>query len=181
MKITAVLVVIVLPYIALASDPSPYAGEEFRQITSLSESDIASLRRGDGMGFAKLAELNYFPGPKHVLAIAEQLNLSQSQLESSRLLYKKMRDRAVSLGEELLAAEYVLDQAFENDTVTATSLEESLLRIGIIRAQLRYTHLEAHLHQKQLLTAEQVSEYDAIRGYHTNKNGDSHHQGSHHK
>jgi len=38
---------------------APYAGEEHRAIKSLSDEDIAELRRGGGWGLAKAAELNF--------------------------------------------------------------------------------------------------------------------------
>jgi hypothetical protein len=37
---------------------------------------VASLLKGDGMGFAKAAELNGYPGPAHVLSVAKELNLT---------------------------------------------------------------------------------------------------------
>lgn len=179
MKTVFILFIIALPSITFASDRSPYAGEELRQISSLSENEIKSLRRGDGMGFAKLAELNHFPGPKHVLEIADQLNLSQSQIDASALLYQEMHDKAVLLGEKILKAESQLDQEFENESVTAQSLKDRLLEIGSVRAQLRYVHLESHLRQKLILTTDQVAKYDAIRGYGTNENGTALHPQSH--
>jgi len=165
MKIFVLLFAIVLPCLVLASDRSPYVGEELRHIASLSQSEIESLRRGDGMGFAKLAELNHFPGPKHVLDIAEQLSMSPSQVEATKQLYLEMKKKAVSLGEELLAAELFLDKTFKDGSVTRQSLENALMDIGSTRSQLRYAHLEAHLRQKQILSPEQISKYDAIRGY----------------
>lgn len=165
MRKIAFLLIIVLPCVSAASDRSPYVGQEIRSIKSLSRQEIESLRRGYGMGFAKLAELNNFPGPKHVLEISDDLELSPAQIASTRILYEEMLRNAVTLGEKLLSAESSLDQAFQNKTVDAGSLEIALHEIGRIRAQLRYVHLEAHLRQKQLLTPEQISRYDALRGY----------------
>jgi hypothetical protein len=156
----------VIPCILLASEESPYAGQELRQVKSLSEREIASLLRGDGMGFAKLAELNHFPGPKHVLEIADQLSLSPEQLSETRSLYEEMRRNAVALGRELLLAESRLDQAFQDKSISSESLESALLEISEIRARLRYVHLEAHLRQKKLLRPEQIQRYDEVRGYH---------------
>ena len=45
---------------------SPYAGQENRQIKSLSANDIQELKRGGGWGLAKAAELNGLPGPAQV-------------------------------------------------------------------------------------------------------------------
>ena len=160
-----ILLLTVAPPLGLAAEQSPYAGEERRAIKSLSETEIASLRRGDGMGYAKLAELNHFPGPKHVLELAEELGLGAAQLEATRALYEDMRQQAVALGEELLDAESRLDQAFAAQAISPVSLEAALLEIGELRARLRYAHLEAHLRQKALLTPAQVESYDRLRGY----------------
>ena len=52
---------------AAETTASPYAGQQARAIKSLSDDDIASLRSGDGMGMAKAAELDSYPGPRDVL------------------------------------------------------------------------------------------------------------------
>ena len=145
---------------------SPYAGQEHRAIKSLSEKEVNALRNGAGMGFAKLAELNHFPGPKHVLAVADQLELGESVVAESRSLYDDMHSRAVALGEQLIAAEEDLDRRFSAASIDEFALDEALREIGRIRAELRYVHLEAHLRQRRLLSDEQVAKYDEIRGYH---------------
>ncbi len=73
---------------------SPYAGEEQRPIKSLSATEVASLENGDGMGFAKLAELNQYPGPKHVLELASELGLTHSQVAQTESLFTDMRRSA---------------------------------------------------------------------------------------
>ena len=175
MKKTAALFLTVIPCFVIASDQSPYAGEELRSIKSLSEQEIESLRSGDGMGFAKLAELNHFPGPKHVLDVANELGLSPQQLAETKSLYEEMRRNAVILGEELLVAESRLDKNFEQGIISPESLEAALLEIGSLRAKLRYVHLRAHLSQTQLLRPKQIQEYDAVRGY----SATSHDRGKH--
>jgi hypothetical protein len=156
---------IMMPVATLAAEQAPYAGQEQRTIKSLSANEIQSLQNGGGMGFAKLAELNHFPGPKLVLDARDELELNPSQLAATEALYEEMRRNAVVLGEELLFAESGLDQDFEAGTISSESLHSALLEIGTIRARLRYVHLEAHLRQKQLLTAEQILKYDELRGY----------------
>ncbi len=165
MKKIATLFLTLISCIVLASDQSPYAGEEFRSIKSLSDHEIQSLRRGDGMGFSKLAELNHFPGPKHVLDVSDELGLSPHQLAETKSLYEEMRRSAVVLGEKLLVAESRLDQKFEQATISSESLEAAVLEIGRLRAKLRYVHLRAHLQQTQLLKPEQIRIYDAVGGY----------------
>ncbi len=84
------LLVITVPLAALASEQTPYAGEERRAIKSLSEQEVHALQNGGGMGFAKLAELNHFPGPRHVLDARDALELSPSQLAATESLYEEM-------------------------------------------------------------------------------------------
>lgn len=175
----ASLFVCMIPCFVLASDQSPYAGEELRSIKSLSAKEIESLRRGDGIGFAKLAELNHFPGPKHVLDSSDDLGLSPQQLTNTQSLYEAMRSDAVAIGEKLLAAESRLDEEFEQGSIEPKSLKAALLEIGQLRAQLRYVHLNAHLAQAQLLTVEQIRHYDSLRGYHDASQNHSEHQKPH--
>ena len=41
---------------------SPYTGQEKREIRALSKEEVHGYLSGDGMGFAKPAELNHYPG-----------------------------------------------------------------------------------------------------------------------
>jgi hypothetical protein len=165
MKNIVLAVLALMSGMSLAADQSPYVGEELRSIKSLTSQEIESLRSGGGMGFAKLAELNHYPGPKHVLELADDLDLTLSQVSETEALFEEMRLSAVVLGEELLEAEMALDQDFSRRAISPQSLESALLSIGRIRAQLRYVHLEAHLRQQRLLTTEQIAKYDETRGY----------------
>src|SRR3954453_5821878 len=56
-----------------AAQTGPYAGMESRPIKTLSTTEIADYLSGKGMGFARAAELNHYPGPAHVLALASEL------------------------------------------------------------------------------------------------------------
>ena len=159
------LFLIMMPVHALASEQAPYAGEERRAIKSHSAQEVHSLQNGGGMGFAKVAELNHFPGPRRVLDACDELELSPSQLAATQALYEEMRRNAVDLGEELLLAESQLDRDFAAGAIRSDAIRDALLEIGTIRARLRYVHLESHLRQKQLLTAEQIKKYDELRGY----------------
>ena len=160
-----VLPVAVILSVTPASAQSPYAGEEQRPIKSLSKQEIAALKKGQGMGFAKLAELNGYPGPKHVLELADALALDDDQLAGTQALFRHMQLEAIRLGEAIIEAERQLDEAFEQERVTAESLKENLDEIGALRARLRYVHLQAHLQQKALLTDEQIATYISLRGY----------------
>src|SRR5438045_1800642 len=82
----------------MAQTTSPYAGQEQRAIKALSDEEIRNLLEARGMGLAKAAELNSYPGPLHVLQLAEQLGLSDAQRTATDSLYVNMRERAISIG-----------------------------------------------------------------------------------
>lgn len=176
MKMTLTAVLALLSGIPAMADQSPYSGQELLSVKSLSPEEIESLRSGRGMGFAKLAELNHYPGPRHVLELKDQLLLTPLQAAETRALFEEMRLNAIVLGEELIAAEMALDRSFANGAIDAESLDSALTDIGTIRARLRFVHLEAHLRQRRLLTAAQIARYDELRGYSGAAHGDKVHR-----
>jgi len=150
---------------AWAAGDKPYAGQQQREIKSLSTREIAGYRQGKGMGFAKAAELNHYPGPRHVLDLAEQLALSERQRSDSQALFDAMQAEAMALGERLIEEEYRLDQLFASDRVNEHNLIEATRKIAALRGELRYTHLKTHLAQRALLSPHQLQRYDQLRGY----------------
>ncbi|MDJ0939432.1 MAG: hypothetical protein QNJ00_06685 [Woeseiaceae bacterium] len=150
---------------ALANAQSPYAGEQEREIKSLSGKEIVALRSGAGMGLAKAAELNGYPGPKHVLELADELGLSDEQRENTKALFAEVKANAAQLGEKVIAAEVRLDRLFTDMTVDAESLENALQELGELRARLRYVHLHAHVRQAAILRPGQIEAYTQLRGY----------------
>ncbi len=73
------------------ASPAPYAGLEARPIKALSGEQIADLKAGRGMGLALPAELNGYPGPLHVLELADALALTADQRARTQALYDKMK------------------------------------------------------------------------------------------
>lgn len=144
---------------------SPYAGQESREIKALSADDISAYQAGKGMGFAKTAELNGFAGPAHVLDLATQLNLTSEQHARTEALFASMSTQASASGRLLVERERDLDTLFATKTITPTRLVSSLKEIGTLQAQIRAAHLEAHLAQVEILTAEQSAMYAQFRGY----------------
>lgn len=153
-----------LPGLVLA-EPSPYAGEQHRPIKSLSAQHVEGLLAGAGLGYAKAAELNHYPGPRHVLELAEQLSLSEFQVEQTRAIEARMSGRAREIGEQIVALETELDRAFASGSIGPDRLESLVSRIARLDGELRMSHLGAHLEQRAVLTDEQVSLYDRLRGY----------------
>lgn len=150
---------------AHAATPAPYAGQESRSIKALSPDEVADLLAGKGMGLAKAAELNGFPGPAHVLELSRELGLTDGQREKTKALFESMDASAKRIGAELVAAERDLDLLFKTRQVTPESLAAQLQRVASLQAQVRGTHLAAHLEQVKLLTATQIARYNDLRGY----------------
>jgi hypothetical protein len=144
---------------------SLYAGQEARPIKSLSEDDIAELRRGGGWGLAKAAELNGVPGPAHLLELKNEIPLDAKQVAAIEAIYKKMRSEAIAEGERLIALERELETMFRERTVTDERLKAKLAQIEASRSTLRYIHLSTHLETPVLLTRAQIDRYNQLRGY----------------
>ncbi|MCB1008654.1 MAG: periplasmic heavy metal sensor [Acidobacteria bacterium] len=150
---------------ALAQTASPYVGEQERAIKALSPERQEGLLAGAGLGYAKAAELNGHPGPKHVLEFAQALGLTPEQRHAVEESFDRMRVAAQALGAGLVAAEEQLDRRFAHRHLDAEKLSELTTRIGELEGRLRYVHLVAHLETDALLTAEQRARYAELRGY----------------
>ena len=155
---------------ACASAPAtapaqPYPGLETRPIKALSPERVADLLAGRGASYALAAELNHFPGPRHVLDLAGDLALTPEQERAARETYAAMQAEAQRLGEVLVEREGALDRAFAEGAVTPEQLRRLTDEIAATDGELRAVHLRAHLTMKSVLTAEQVTRYDHLRGY----------------
>src|SRR5690606_4582975 len=175
MTLVFVMILAMLGGKSLASESSPYAGEEARAIKSLSEAEIDGLLSGKGMGYAKAAELNGYPGPAHVLELSEELSLTVDQRRQTEVIFSRMETSAKDLGADFVAAERALDEAFRSKVIDESSLSKLVKNVGDIETRLRAVHLSAHLQQTKILNDQQISNYLALRGY--NRAG----YGSHHK
>src|SRR2546430_16621065 len=91
---------------------SPYVHEQSRSIKALSDQEMADYAAGKGMGFARAAELNGYPGPAHVLDLADELMLSAPQRGRTAALFRRMQARASALGARLVDEERRLDTLF---------------------------------------------------------------------
>jgi hypothetical protein len=145
--------------------PAPYVGQQTREIKALSAEDIQALLKGEGMGLAKVAELNRYPGPSHVLQLAGELTLSDSQRGDVQRVFDRMKARALPLGERIVALERELDRAFAERSVDAPALERRVAEIARLQGELRTVHLRAHLETLPLLNEHQAHRYAQLRGY----------------
>jgi Spy/CpxP family protein refolding chaperone len=155
--------------------PKQYAGQEQREVKALSPEEVQSLLGGQGMGMAKAAELNHYPGPKHVLELAVKLDLSDAQVAETRKIFEKMHAEAVRLGALIVGKERELDALFAKNEINRGKLESVSREIGLLQGSLRAAHLRAHLEMKSLLTPLQVKKYDALRGYDAGGGAHEHH------
>ena len=150
---------------AFAQSPAPYAGEQSRVIKALSEDEVKSYLAGAGMGYAKAAELNRYPGPMHTLELADKLDLSPDQRAAIESLMKRHKAEARELGAEVVRLERDLDALFAQTKATSGLVDAKLAEIGAAQARYRGSHLKTHIEATKLLTPDQVARYDALRGY----------------
>lgn len=144
---------------------SPYADFTSREIKALGPEDVEALRTGQGMGFALAAELNGYPGPRHVLELGLALGLSDSQRIEITRIRDRMQATAIELGQAIVRGERALDQAFAESRIDPSAVDSLTGSIAALQGRLRAVHLQAHLQVTALLTPEQRERYDRLRGY----------------
>ncbi|MGR2740189.1 Spy/CpxP family protein refolding chaperone [Billgrantia sp. Q4P2] len=148
-----------------AVEHGAYAGFHSREIKALSASDMEGLRLGRGMAQALPAELNGYPGPMHVLELADALNLTEEQRERTEQAYANMRARSIELGEQVIESERELDRLFAERHATLEEVNRLTEQAARLWGQLRAVHLEYHLHMLTVLDDEQVRRYSHLRSY----------------
>jgi hypothetical protein len=155
---------------------SPYRHQRPSSLRGFSESEIAELRAGTGMGLARAAELNRYPGPRHVLdaIAADRLQASPTQVRQLQEIFDAMRSDARRLGAQILSEEEQLETAFRATTIVEPDLRTRVARIASLQGELRIIHLRAHLQARKVLTEAQVARYDELRGYTTEQPAHQH-------
>jgi Spy/CpxP family protein refolding chaperone len=162
--------------VSAAPAASPYAGMERRDVKALSEQQINDLRAGRGMGLSLPAELNGYPGPAHVLELADALRLSDDQRAKAKELFEAMKTETIPIGERILSDETALDRLFVEKHATRAEVDALAPRIASAQGELRAAHLHYHLAMSELLAPEQIMQYVELRGY----GSSGHHQHGEH-
>lgn len=165
MNLCALVFILSIALSAHAVQQSPYSGQEIRDIKALSQQEIEGFLAGKGMGFAESAELNGYPGPAHVLELADQLNLTPEQHARTSEIFQRMESSAKSLGVQLIEAERNLELLFRSREIDSASLRTAVERIANLQAQVRVVHLKAHLEQTDVLTDQQSVSYSKFPYY----------------
>jgi hypothetical protein len=159
-----------------ATPQSPYAGQESRELKALSADEVASYVEGKGLGFAKPAELNGFPGPMHVLELADGLELTPGQRAATRKLMERHKAEVRVLGREYIENERRLERLFASREATPEAVSAAVARSAEIHARIRASHLVTHIEQPRLLEPAQVGKYAVLRGYTGGAAAPSHHK-----
>ena len=165
---------VLLSSIQAPSQTSAYAGGEQREIKALSDQQVSDYLAGNGMGYARAAELNHYPGPKHALAMAEQLRLTSEQTIAAQKILHQMQADAQRLGANIVKKERALDALFASGRADPEAVSISTAQIAQLEGRLRAAHLQAHVAMRGLLTREQVRSYDQLRGYGHKHQDESH-------
>jgi Spy/CpxP family protein refolding chaperone len=162
----AMLAFFALALAAAGHTPAPAAASQpADRPTSLSPEEVASLLAGEGMGLAHVAEHNHYPGPRHVLAVADEIGLSTEQRTALGRIKGETIDHAREAGRKIVDKEAELSEAFVRGEITEARLRSLVAEIADLQGQLRFVHLAAHLASKKLLSAAQIEKYEKLRGY----------------
>lgn len=162
MSVQLLLIAILLALPAIPQHVHPQSTAADATATStLSAEAVAQLLNGDGMGLARPAEMNGYPGPKHLLERATELQLTTEQQKDLAAIRQQVLERARALGKSIVNAERALDAAFKAGALTDAELDKQVRAIGVLQAELRLVHLQAHLTAKPILTPEQLRKYYA--------------------
>ena len=148
-----------------AHEPSSHAHSRGSEVASLTDEEVRALRHGEGMGLARAAELNHFPGPRHLLDLASELDLSDVQISRIRTIHDRMKSRAVAKGEDIITAESHLADLFASGEPSTREMTRVTGHLGAMRGQLQAIHLLAHIEAAGELSDGQIREYDRLRGY----------------
>ena len=171
------LIGLLLPFSAFAQNDDHQqhknTDNQGQHTSSLSPDDITGLQEGRGMGMAKPAELNGYPGPLHVLELADALGLTMDQRMETQRLREAMLAEAQPLGAQIVEQERRLDMMFVQQHADQEMIEAVTAEIGLLRAQLRAVHLIAHVGMYGTMTSGQRTLYASLRGY-TEPDGQPH-------
>ena len=159
------LTVLVDGAVAQHQHQSPYVDLKTREIKALSDEAIHDYRSGNGMRLALSAELNMYPGPRHVLDLVDAMGLDAEQIARVEAIRDVMSADAVRIGTQIVHLERALDLAFAHRIIDSTRLRSMTNEIGRLQGELRFVHLTAHLAVTEILSQTQIEQYEMRRGY----------------
>ncbi|MEB3233496.1 MAG: hypothetical protein VKJ64_20985, partial [Leptolyngbyaceae bacterium] len=131
----------VAPHLAVfgQTTPSPYSDQIPSPVRGLSAEEVDNLLNGRGAGYARMAELNNYPGPAHVLELQDQLELSPEQIQAIETIFQRMNTKAKEIGQTIVEQEQALSVAFASNTITSTALQTHIQALAELYGELRLT------------------------------------------
>ena len=106
-----------------------------------------------------------YPGPRHVLDLADVIGLDAELLARVVAIRDAMHTDAVRIGTQIVNRERALDRAFAHRTIDSTRLRSMTNEIGRLQGELRFVHLTVHLAVAEVLSETQIEQYEMHRGY----------------
>lgn len=122
---------------------------------------VIATGRGAGLAFA--ADQNGYPGPLHVLELADRLALTPRQRTRAQALLDAMFAESKPKSQHLLAAERRLRELFASGRADEASVRTSVAEVERALSEVRLAHLLTHLKTRDLLTEEQRRLYHEAR------------------
>jgi Spy/CpxP family protein refolding chaperone len=136
-------------------------GHQAAEACSAEFDKVVTDGRGFGMAFA--ADQNGYPGPMHVLELADRLKLTAEQEAKARALMHAMFSESKPKGARLLEAEARLSRLFADRTAGDAAVRAAVGEVERARGEVRLVHLLTHLKTRDLLTEEQRRIYHEAR------------------
>lgn len=125
--------------------------------------DRELLENGSGAGMAAYADPADFPGPRHILDLADTLALTENQIKQIEAISDDMGAQARALGIRIIEQEELLESLFRNGNAGEEETRNIATSIGTLRGRLRAVYLTAHIEARDVLTAGQRQLYTELR------------------
>jgi hypothetical protein len=132
-------------------------------MVTMSHDEIVGLLEGKGLGMAKAAEKNGFPGPKHVLELEDKLELTDEQKVEVTDIFVDAQVDFRTLGREVVEAEAALNRAFAARGISQAQIASLTRAAAEARGNLQARHLAAHVATRPVLSDAQVQKYVELR------------------
>jgi len=132
----------------------------------VSETEKEALLKGAGLGAGMIAMMNGYPGPKHILEMGEELELTAAQRETIGTIYGKVKAESVKYGTELVEKDEALAAMFTSGSVDTGDVEKLAREIGELQGRVRAEHLNAHVKTYDALTPAQREKLSSMQGMH---------------
>ena len=125
------------------------------QTSAVVPQDKDRLLKGDPMGLEQVAERNGYPSVEKILSMKDRLALTKDQVKKLQEIAVNLPVSATVKGQEIIDAEEELNGLFASENLKEKILRQKLERIGRLRAELRFAHLQPYLKARQILTPNQ--------------------------